>query len=144
MTMIMIARGWLVALAVALLAGATPAFAQEARLETQLATAVQHASFSMDADDHAMAVRHLGHVLNCIAGEDGEGFDGSWGHPCGGQGDGILVDIEEHPRHDDLAAVLRSVHALAMEGVGGETLGSVQAAAAGVRALLEVVESFGN
>ena len=139
-----IGRGRLGALAIALMVCGTLAFAQEARLETQLATAVQHASFSMDADEHDMAVRHLGHVLNCIAGEGGEGFDGSWGHPCGGQGDGILEDIGEHPRHDDLAAVLRSAHALALEGVGAETLGSVQAAAAGVRALLEVLVSFGS
>lgn len=55
-------------------------------------TAVQHAEFSMGADDHTMAVRHLGHVLDCIAGEGGEGFDGSWGHSCGNQGAGMLND----------------------------------------------------
>ena len=98
----------------------------------------------MGADDMAMAVRHLGHVLNCIAGEGGEGFDGSWGHPCDGQGGGILADIQGHEAADDLMAVLRSAHGLAMAGVGADSLGAVQAAAAGVRALLMVIGEHGG
>lgn len=124
-----------------LLVGA--AHAQSA-FQTQWATAVQHAEFSMGADDHAMAVRHLGHVLNCIAGEGGEGFDGSWGHPCGSQGAGMLADVAEHPHADDLMVVLRAAHALAMAGVEEGSVAAVQAAAAGVRALLLVIEERGG
>jgi len=123
--------------------GAAQAQSLEA-LETQVATAVQHAGFSASADEHAMAVRHLGHVLNCIAGEDGEGFDGAWGHPCAGQGSGILVDVEAHAHAADVAALLAAAHALAMQGVTAESLGAVHAAAAGVRALLEVLAGFGG
>jgi len=123
--------------------GAAQAQSLEA-LDTQLATAVQHAEFSMGADEHAMAVRHLGHVLNCIAGEDGEGFDGAWGHPCAGQGSGILVDVDAHAHAADVAALLAAAHSLAMQGVGQESLGAVHAAAAGVRALLEVLAGFGG
>lgn len=130
-------------LAIAMVALVGFAVAQGA-LETQLATAKQHAEFSMGAEEHETAVRHLGHVLNCIAGEGGEGFDGSWGHPCGGQGAGILADIEEHAHAADLMAVLSSAHALAMQGVAEESLGAVHAAAAGVRALLEVLSGFGG
>jgi hypothetical protein len=129
--------------AIVVLAASGAVFAQDA-LETQLATAVQHAEFSMGADDMAMAVRHLGHVLNCIAGEGGEGFDGSWGHPCDGQGAGIVSDIAGHAAADDLMAVLRSAHGLAMEGVEAGSLGAVQAAAAGVRALLMVIQELGG
>jgi len=135
-------RRTLIALAIAALAASGAVFAQDA-LETQLATAVQHAEFSMGADDIDMAVRHLGHVLNCIAGEGGDGFDGSWGHPCDGQGAGILNDIEGHAAADDLMAVLRSAHGLAMDGVEAGSLGAVQAAAAGVRALLMVIGERG-
>ncbi len=111
-------------------------------LNEQLATARQHAEFSMGADDVAGATLHLGHVLNCIAGEGGEGFDGDWGHPCGGQGDGILADVASHPDADAVAAVLSAAHALAMDGVAAESLGAAQAAAAGVHALLGVIIDF--
>lgn len=133
----------LLVFAIAALALSGAVFAQDA-FETQLATAVQHAEFSMGADDVDMAVRHLGHVLNCIAGEGGEGFDGSWGHPCDGQGAGLVSDIEGHAAADDLMAVLRSAHGLAMEGVEAGSLGAVQAAAAGVRALLMVIGEHGG
>lgn len=133
----------LIGLALAWLALAGAVRGQEA-FQTQWSTAVQHAEFSMGADDHAIAVRHLGHVLNCIAGEGGEGFDGSWGHPCGNQGAGLLNDIAEHPSADDLVVVLRAAHALAMAGVEEGSVASVQAAAAGVRALLLVIEERGG
>ena len=133
-------------LAVVALAGHATAHAQASpeALEAQLTTAVQHAEFSMTADDHAMAVRHLAHVLNCIAGEGGDGFDGPWGHPCGGQGSGIVQDVAAHPHAADVAALLAAAHELAKQGVNGETLGAVQAAAAGVRALLQVLVGFGG
>jgi hypothetical protein len=138
---------WLsvLALGVALLVGATAlAQATQQALDSQLATATQHAEFSMNADEHAAAARHLGHVLNCIAGEDGEGFDGAWGHPCDGQGGGIMADVAAHPRSADVMALVEAAHALAMEGIQAESLGAVQAAAAGVRALLMVVAELGD
>jgi hypothetical protein len=118
--------------------------ATQENLDAQLATATQHAGFAMDAAELDMAVRHLGHVLNCIAGDGGEGFDGAWGHPCDGQGDGILADVAAHEHGEHLAIVVRSAHALAMEGVQQESLAAVHAAAAGVRALLTVLADFGG
>jgi hypothetical protein len=138
------ARRWIMTgmFALGLTLGAA-ALAQEA-LDTQVATAIQHAGFSMNAGDHAAAQQHLGHVLNCIAGEDGEGFDGSWGHPCAGQGAGILSDVEAHAESEAAMLLVRSAHALAMEGVQAESLAEVQAAAAGVRALLMALQEFGG
>lgn len=138
-----LAGGRFAMLVVAILAVAAMAFAQTP-FETQRATAVQHAGFSMEADEHDMAVRHLGHVLNCIAGEGGEGFDASWGHPCAGQGEGLLNDLAGQAHADDLGAVLRAAHGLAMAGVEEDSLAAVQAAAAGVRALLLVIEERGG
>lgn len=143
MTMVTVHRLRIVSVVVAALALTAAAFAQEA-FDTQMATAVQHAAFSMEADDRDMAVRHLGHVLNCIAGEGGDGFDGSWGHPCGGQGAGLLNDIADHEHADDLVAVLRAAHGLAMTGVEQGSVAAVQAAAAGVRALLLVIGERGG
>ncbi|MEX2501034.1 MAG: hypothetical protein WD336_01550 [Trueperaceae bacterium] len=129
----------------ALLSLGTAAWAQGSdALNEQLATAMQHAEFSMGADDVAGATTHLGHVLNCIAGEGGEGFDGDWGHPCAGQGDGILNDLASHPNAAELTAVLNAAHALAMEGVMAESVGAAQAASAGVHALLSVIADHGG
>jgi hypothetical protein len=97
----------------------------------------------MEATDLAMATRHLGHVLNCLAGEGGEGFDGAWGHPCAGQGGGILADVSTHPQHGAVILLARSAHDLAMEGVQSGSLEGVRAAAAGVRALLTALVDFG-
>jgi hypothetical protein len=136
------ARRWIMTMSLAFgLMFAAAAVAQEA-LDTQVATAVQHAGFSMNADALDSARQHLGHVLNCIAGEGGEGFDGSWGHPCGGQGAGILSDAEAHADAAAVTLLVRSAHALAMEGVQAESLGEVRAAAAGVRALLMALQEF--
>lgn len=107
-------------------------------LATQLATAVQHAGFSASATEHAMAVRHLGHVLNCLAGAGGDGFNAEWGHPCDGQGAGIVADLASHPAAADLAIVVEAARQLAAQGVAEGSLGAVQAAAYGVQALLGV------
>jgi polysaccharide deacetylase 2 family uncharacterized protein YibQ len=146
MTKTAVRRWFAWVLAVVAIGGLGTAQAQTSleALEAQLTTAVQHAEFSMTAADHAMALRHLGHVLNCIAGEEGDGFDGSWGHPCGGQGLGIVQDVAAHPHAADVAALLAAAHELAKQGVNGETLGAVHAAAAGVRALLQVLAGFGG
>src|SRR5690606_37863349 len=82
-----------IALVALLLSGVATAQMIEApsgELAEQLSTAITHAGFSASAEDLAMASRHLGHVLNCLAGEGGEGFNADWGHPCGGQGAGIM------------------------------------------------------
>lgn len=108
-------------------------------LAAQLQTAIQHAGFSASAEDLAMASRHLGHVLNCIVGEGGEGFNADWGHPCGGQGAGIMNDLSSHPQAADLQALVETARQLAAQGVTQESLLAVQAAAAGVGALLLVI-----
>lgn len=107
-------------------------------LATQLGTAIQHAGFSASAGELPMAVRHLGHVLNCIAGAGGDGFNAEWGHPCEGQGDGIANDLSSHPAAADLTILVEAARQLAMQGVGESSLGAVQAAANGVAALLGV------
>ncbi len=113
--------------------------APSGELATQLQTAIQHAGFSAGAEDLAMASRHLGHVLNCIVGEGGEGFNADWGHPCGGQGAGIANDLASHPQAADLQALVESARALAAQGVSQQSLLAVQSAAAGVAALLQVI-----
>ncbi len=113
-------------------------------LATELQTAIQHSGFSASAEELGMASRHLGHVLNCIVGEGGEGFNADWGHPCGGQGAGIASDLSSHPQAADLAAVVEAARALAAQGVEQQSLLAVQSAAAGVGALLQVIAGGGG
>ena len=108
-------------------------------LAEQLATAVTHAGFSAAAQDQAMASRHLGHVLNCIVGEGGEGFNAEWGHPCGGQGAGIANDLASHAQAADLQPLVDAARDLAAQGVQQQSLVAVQAAAAAVGAILGVI-----
>lgn len=54
-----------------------------------IATAAQHAGLAANGSDIATARRHLHHVLNCLVGPDGEGFDASAGNPCTAAGGAI-------------------------------------------------------
>lgn len=128
-----------VAGAAVVMGGAALAQGDADAVDAQVVTAIQHAGFAADEAEHAGAVRHLGHVLNCLAGPDGEGFDGSWGHPCGSQGTGILVDLAAHAAADDLLVLARGAHALALAGIAEPGLGAVSVAAQGVRALLSML-----
>lgn len=112
-------------------------------LATQLATAITHAGFSANAEAIDMATTHLGHVLNCIVGTGGEGFNADWGNPCGSQGAGIMNELASHPQAADLQALVESARALAAQGVTQTTLLAVQSAAAGAAALLSVIAGPG-
>lgn len=116
----------------------TPA-AAGGKAQTQLATAIQHAKNSAGSNAMAGAVSHLGHVLNCIEGTKGKNFNASWGHVCQGQGDGILTDIRGERNAAGLMLVLEAADELAVAGVKANSLASVQNAARGVGALLQVV-----
>ncbi|HET8986129.1 MAG TPA: hypothetical protein VFN03_10255 [Trueperaceae bacterium] len=117
--------------------------APSGNLATQLATAVTHAGFSANAEAIEMATTHLGHVLNCIVGTGGEGFNADWGNPCGSQGEGIINELASHPQAADLQALVESARALAAQGVTQTSLVAVQTAAAGVAALLSVITGPG-
>lgn len=136
------ARILLIALATALVGSVASSQMIEApsgALAEQLNTAITHSGFSATAEDLAMASRHLGHVLNCLAGEGGEGFNADWGHPCGGQGAGIVNDLSSHPQAADLELLVTHAHDIASEGVTQESLVAVQSAAAAIAALLGVI-----
>ena len=53
------------------------------------ATAMEHAELATKGDDVAAVHRHLHHVLNCLVGDKGEGFDASMGNPCSATGGAI-------------------------------------------------------
>jgi len=116
----------------------TPA-AGGSKAQTQLQTAILHAKNSAGSGAMASAVSHLGHVLNCIEGTKGKNFNASWGHVCQGQGDGILADIKGQRNADSMMVVLEAADELALAGVKVGSVASVQNAARGVAALLQIV-----
>ncbi len=52
-------------------------------------TAEEHAELATKGDDVASVHRHLHHVLNCLVGEKGAGFDAAMGNPCANEGAAI-------------------------------------------------------
>lgn len=57
-------------------------------------TASKHAEMAVDATDKTTADKHLHHVINCLVGPDGKGFDSGFENPCQGMGNGALGDIQ--------------------------------------------------
>lgn len=60
----------------------------------QASTASAHAGMALGAADLKMAQTHLHHVVNCLVGPAGKGFDGSAGNPCKDMGHGAIADAK--------------------------------------------------
>jgi hypothetical protein len=60
----------------------------------QIATASAHAGMALGAADLATAHLHLHHVVNCLVGPAGKGFDAKAQDPCKGMGHGAIVDAK--------------------------------------------------
>lgn len=89
------AMGLLVA-AVGLVAmGVSAASLPETQVLDQWKTGVQHTKFSQDYSNMKEITTHLQHVVNCIEGQTGPGFEGGAGNPCQGQGNGMVVDAKK-------------------------------------------------
>jgi hypothetical protein len=78
-----------VALAAMVGLGGLPVLADEAQ---EASTAAQHAGMAAGSADIKMVHMHLHHVVNCIVGPSGDGFDKAAGNPCDGKGNGALMD----------------------------------------------------
>jgi hypothetical protein len=102
-------RTVLLGFAAALIAGS--AFAA-ADVKGEIATATDHANLAAAATDIHGVHMHLHHVLNCLAGPKGAGFDASQINPCAGRGDGAIPDASD-------AAMKASLQAAANEASKG-------------------------
>jgi hypothetical protein len=71
----------------------TLVFAADASKE--IGTAVEHAGFAIKAKNLKQTQLHLHHVVNCLVGSKGSGFDAAAGYPCKGQGNGAIKDASE-------------------------------------------------
>lgn len=102
-----------------------------ARAEVRIAA--EHAGFAAAAGRLRDVHLHLHHVINCLAGPRGHGFDAAAGDPCKGRGHGALRDLTGHPTERRL---LTQAYRLARVGVHIERFAPAHDVAAAVKDLL--------
>ena len=98
------------------------AFAQS-QATKEVTTAHTHAVLAQKATPLAMTHMHLHHVINCLVGPKGSGFDAAAGNPCKGQGDGAIKDAASDSA---LEAKLTSALADARSGLKSNSLETAQ------------------
>jgi hypothetical protein len=62
--------------------------------DQEIATALQHAGMSAGSSKLEDVHNHLHHVINCLVGPSGQGFDSTAENPCNGQGTGAINDVD--------------------------------------------------
>ncbi len=100
----------------------TAAFADVA---AQLTVAEQHAGFAAKAGNTIDQVHmHLHHVLNCLVGPSGAGFDAAPGNPCAKAGTGAVPEADAAVK-----AKLTPAVAAATAGIAATDVAAAQAEA---------------
>jgi hypothetical protein len=78
----------------------------------EMATAATHAGLAAKAaPDLKMTHMHLQHVINCLVGPKGKGFDATPGNPCNGQGNGGIPDSKNAAQKKAMQAALTKARA---------------------------------
>ena len=95
----------LLAIALAVSVFSTAALAKTA-VENEISTAIDHAEFSVKANDVATLHLHLHHVVNCLVGENGKQFYAEAGDPCKGMGNGAINDAKNATLKTRLESIL--------------------------------------
>ncbi len=102
---------------------ACAAYAQTHSAKNEIDTARAHAMMAQSATSVAMAHAHLQHVINCLVGPNGSGFNAKAEDPCKGQGNGAIPDAaSDHALHAKLESALGDAQA----GLKSESLAAVQ------------------
>lgn len=109
------------------------AFAQGSA-STEVSTAHAHALMAQSAKNIATAHEHLHHVVNCLVGPNGSGFDAKAGDPCKGQGNGAIPDSASN---DALHSKLQNALSDAQSGLKSDSLATVQQDAGKAAATLQ-------
>ncbi len=61
--------------------------------QKEISTALTHAGYAEQVTNVDKVHLHLHHVINCLVGTKGVGFDAKAGDPCIGMGDGAIKDF---------------------------------------------------
>jgi hypothetical protein len=96
-----------------------------------MATAKQHAGLAANAANIGATQTHLHHVLNCLVGPGGQGFDAMPGNPCNAAGGAI-------PQTTDAAtkAKLESAATTARGGIAATDVAAAKKAATDIQGML--------
>ncbi|MGH8125764.1 MAG: hypothetical protein ACREPK_07950 [Rhodanobacteraceae bacterium] len=114
------------------------AFAQAPSAKGEISTAHAHAMMAKSANTVAMSHTHLHHVINCLVGPRGQGFDAAAGDPCKGKGNGALPDsASNHALHGKLQSALHDAQA----GLKSDSLATVQRDAGKAAAVLQATST---
>jgi hypothetical protein len=100
----------------------------------EVATAIEHAHFAEAAPSVAVTHLHLHHVINCLVGLHGRGFDAAAGDPCKGMGNGALNDS---PRTSEMYGLILNALAMARRGIAAHKLPAAHKAASEVIEILQ-------
>ena len=82
---------------------ATPVLADTA---AELSIAQNHAGMAAKAADLKTTQMHLHHVVNCLVGPGGQGYDPSNANPCGKAGNGAIPDSTDAAQKAKLQAAV--------------------------------------
>jgi hypothetical protein len=137
--MIMLTKRGLATVGVLALAGAglfaiavRPASA-DPDVNKEVSTAAQHAGFAASGKDMKTTQMHLHHVVNCLTGPQGQGFDASFGNPCNGQGSGAISDTTDSAKKASLQQALQQT----LDGLKQSDMAAAQKNATAVQDLLK-------
>jgi hypothetical protein len=106
-----------------------PALADES---AEVSTAGTHAGMAAASTDIKMVHMHLHHVVNCLVGSSGAGFDKSAGNPCDGKGNGAIPEAAA-----DKAGGLQAALAKAQAGIAADDLTEARKDAADAQGMLK-------
>ncbi len=109
---------------------AAPAWADAAK---EVSTAAQHAGFAANAAEMKMVQMLLHHVVNCLVGPSGQGFDAGAGNPCRDQGNGAIADTTDTAKKAALDQALAKANA----GLKQTDMAAAKEDATAVQALLK-------
>jgi hypothetical protein len=112
------------------LALAAPAFADAV---SETVTAANHAELAAGASDLNGVHTHLHHVLNCLVGPGGPGFDAKELNPCAQSGKGAIPDTSDAAKKAPLEAAAEKARA----GLAANDMKSAKAAASAAGSILK-------
>jgi hypothetical protein len=108
---------------------AQPATAGDAAKE--ISTAAAHAGMAAGSGELKMVQSHLQHVVNCLVGPGGAGFDANQANPCKDLGAGAIPDASM-----DKKAGLEAALKMAKDGVMEADMAKAKEKAAATQAAL--------
>lgn len=110
-----------------------PSTASAGDATKEVAAASQHAGMAAGAANIATAHSHLHHVVNCLVGPKGDGFDAKEFNPCDKLGDGAIPDTTDAAAKKKLTAAVTTAEA----GIKSDDLAAATKAASDVQTALK-------